>query len=651
MVLCTSMEHLKGLNEAQKKAVLATNGAVLVLAGAGAGKTKTIAHRIAHIVNSGTPGHAILAITFTNKAAREMRERAVTMLQTHNLAHTGRPTVSTFHALSAELLREHADLMGLSRHFTIFDRSDSLKAVKKALKEAGEDDKRFEPRSVLGAISRAKGEAVGEVEYEAQAGNGYFERIVADVWPRYSAILRKEKSLDFDDLLLYTYRLLKEHDAVRAKLNDRWRYVHVDEYQDTNIVQFEIARMLSEGHGNLFGVGDLDQMVYSWRGASIRNILDFESHFPDATILKLEENYRSTKTIIAVSNEIIKKNKKRREKTLFTNNEDGEKILCLCGYDEHAEAGLIVNTVDDLLSEGTPAREIAILYRANFQSRVLEEAFLSAGLPYRVLGTRFFDRAEVKDTLSYLRASLNPESESDIRRIINVPARGIGKVTVDKVFSGARDTLPAATAEKVSAFYRMLDGIRGKATTAPVSETLAHILTVSGIAGMLASGHEEDQERLENVRELVSLATTRYDHLPVPEGCERLLEDAALATDQDELDAPKKDGNAVSLMTVHASKGLEFDHVFVSGLEDGLFPHESLGGGRDFSDPEEERRLFYVALTRARKRVYLSYAQSRMVFGNRAPRLPSEFLLEIDEAYLEADIPPEPRPGKVVYLE
>ncbi len=642
------MDHTKGLNEAQKKAVLATEGPVLVLAGAGAGKTRTIAHRIVHLVKNGTPPERILAITFTNKAAREMRERVLHLLREHGASEgRGRPTVATFHALSVQLLREHAAILGLSRNFTIFDRSDSLRAVKTALKHAGEDEKRFDARSVLGAISRAKGAALSRERFGERAGNHYYDRIVSDVWAHYESLLRKEQALDFDDLLLLGLDLLRKHPDVRNKLNERWRYVHVDEYQDTNGVQFEMVRALSASHTNLFCVGDIDQNVYSWRGSTIQNILDFETHFPDATVLKLEENYRSSGTIIAVSNAIIARNRRRRSKTLFTANPPGEKLVCVACFDERHEAEWVVERTRALLDKGVPASEIAVLYRANFQSRILEDAFLAAGLPHRVLGTRFFDRAEVKDVLSYLRAAQNPQCESDVRRIINVPPRGIGKVTVDKLFTSGFASLPSGARDKVLRFQTLLTSTAEKAKTEPLSVVLTHLIEQSGIAAALTSDREEDQERLQNVRELVSLAATRYDHLEPPAGVERLLEDAALMSDQDELDAPHKNAAAVALMTVHAAKGLEFAQVFITGLEEGLFPHER---NEPQADDEEERRLFYVAITRAKERVYFSYAQMRTVFGVRTPRIPSEFLLELDPEYLESELP-STSPTKVVYLE
>lgn len=645
------MEYLKGLNEAQKTAVLTTQGPVLVLAGAGAGKTRTIAHRIVHLVKENVPGEAILAITFTNKAAREMRERVVDLLTEEGEPQAARGvTVSTFHALSVQLLREFAVDAGVPRYFTIYDRADSLRAIKHAIRDAGEDDKQLEPRSVLGAISRAKGDAKTLNVYREETGNAYFPMVVATVWEKYQAQLRKEKALDFDDLLLETWRLLVNNEGVRKKLQERYRYLHIDEYQDTNKVQYEIVRLLAGDVPNLFCVGDLDQNVYSWRGSTIENILEFERSFPDATVLRLEQNYRSTKTIVTVSNDVIKKNVRRKEKTLFTENKDGEKIRVLVGFDEKNEADTIVSEVERLMKGGVKASDIAILYRANFQSRVLEDAFINAGLPYRVLGTRFFERKEVKDTLAYLRTALNPEATSDLVRVINTPTRGIGKTTVEKLLEGGRDALTGATRSKVDAFFGILQGIHKVAETEKASAAVAYTLKHSGIEESLSGKNEEDQERLMNARELISVATNRYDHLPAPEGILRLLEDAALSAEQDEMDRHEGDKGGVTLLTIHAAKGLEFDHVFISGLEDGLFPHERSFESTAYADDEEERRLFYVALTRAKERVYLSYAQVRTVFGMRLPRLPSEFLLEIGEEYLEAG-ESAGRRERVVYLD
>lgn len=616
----------------------------MVLAGAGAGKTRTIVERIAHLIDSGVAPHNILAITFTNKAAKEMTERVLTRLGDKG---AGQPLTTTFHALSARILREHAAHFDMPRHFTIYDRADSVRAVKGALKVLGEE-RAFEPRNILGSISRAKGDGFTLATYREHAPGNYYYDLVARVWEKYQATLRSEKAFDFDDLLLYTKLLLENNLAVRKSYQDRWRYVHVDEYQDTNKVQYEIMRFIAEGHQNVFCVGDLDQNVYTWRGSTIENILEFEKEYPTAHTIKLEENYRSTKTIVAVSNDIIKKNKRRKEKTLYTHNADGAKLGLYQGYDEGDEARFVAGKARELIKGGVPPERIAVLYRANFQSRVLEDAFITADVPYRVLGTRFFDRKEVKDVLSYLRAAMNPEHESDIRRTINTPARGIGKVTVDKLFSGEIETLPPKTKEKVDSFYALLFSIRAYAEGHTVADTLAHIIRAAGFDALYGAQTEEDLERLGNVKELVSLAQTKYGHLEGLASVEAFLEDAALATDQDEMEQSPR---GVTLMTVHASKGLEFAHVFITGLEEGLFPQHRTASAQSGSvDDEEERRLFYVALTRAEEQVHLTYAAMRTVFGQRNPTLPSEFILDIGEDYIEPADTTTPR-EKVVYLE
>jgi DNA helicase II / ATP-dependent DNA helicase PcrA len=646
------MEYLKGLNEAQKTAVLATEGPVLVLAGAGAGKTSTIAHRIVHIVKSGTPPHAILAITFTNKAAREMRERVLGLMSSHGIRGGGIPTVSTFHALCAILLREYAEQVGLPKHFTIFDRTDSTRVLKRILKETVGDDKRFEPRAVLSAISRAKGDAKTQAMYRDNAGSAWFPGVVARVWEGYDREVRASGAVDFDDLLLLSWKLLHTNTAIRTFLQEKYRYIHVDEYQDTNKVQYEIVRLLSGEHRNIFCVGDLDQNVYSFRGASIENILEFERSFPNATILKLEQNYRSTNTIVQASNAIIQMNKKRKKKTLFTENPEGEKISLLVGYDERDEALRIVEGVAKSIEQGIKPSNIAVLYRANFQSRALEDAFLAVGIPYRVLGTRFFDRKEVKDVLAYMRCALNRDNWSDIERVINIPARGIGKVTLSKLAQGKLEELNGKTRAKVDEFFVILDSMRTYSETHSASETIVRTLECSGIRESYQTKSEEDQERLANIQELVSLAVTRYDAYPAPDGLMRLFEDSALATDQDELDqrTQKGAGDAVTLMTIHASKGLEFSHVFITGLEQGLFPHVRFGE-KEAKDDEEERRLFYVALTRAKEKVHLSYALMRTIFGQRNATVPSEFVLDIDEKFIETDASGDQCTGKVIYLD
>ncbi len=639
------MPKPSGLNEQQQKAVLHTEGPLLIVAGAGAGKTKTITHRIAHLIEKGVPAHKILAVTFTNKAAGEMRERVRALLATAKTVRIadgspdpspsegfrGMPLVCTFHALGVRLLREfHADAR-LPRGFVIWDRDDSIRSIKAVLEKL--DSKQWVPRSMLSAISRQKGDGV-DVHMYAESSKTYREKAVARVWEEYERALSADGALDFDDLLLRTLALLRGSERVRSLLQNRWSYITIDEYQDTNKSQYEIARILAGEKKNICVVGDTDQNIYSWRGADIEHLLGFEASFPGARVIVLEQNYRSTRTILAAANSVIEKNLRRRPKHLFTDNPTGEPIALYTAQNEIDEAWFVAQITQEAIGRGVSAGEIAVLYRENFQSRALEEAMLHFGIPYRVLGTKFFERKEVKDVLSYLRAAMNPQSGNDIARTVAVPPRGIGKVTVEKMLRGEDAALPAAARAKVAAFRESLVRIKHAIDTLPTSEAVRYAVEASGIGKMYeakrsAKSDDEAQERLENIHELVNLAT-KYDHELPPSGIERLLEEAALQSDQDELPEEK---SAVSLMTVHASKGLEFDAVFVTGLEQGLFPSLREGESSD-RDPEEERRLLYVALTRARKQLFLTYASARMKYGSREYTLPSEFLEDIDQRLL-----------------
>ena len=630
-----NLPYTDGLNDPQKEAVLHTDGPLMVLAGAGSGKTRVITHRIVHLIHQGTAPHNILAVTFTNKAAAEMRERAIALTQKYlpsdRAVIDSVPVVTTFHALGVRLLREFHETMGLRRHFVIYDRSDSQKAVKQAVEEAQYDPKEFEPRKILSMISKAKGDAMSQLAFSDAAGS-FFEEVVAQVWEKYERILREQDALDFDDLLVKTLRLLEDNATVRETLQKRYQYIHVDEYQDTNKVQFKIAELLAGDTHNICVVGDIDQSIYSWRGADIKNVLQFERHFPDATTILLEENYRSTQTIIAASNDIIEKNKNRVEKNVFTNNHKGEKISLYAGMTGYDEAEYVALTAKALVADGADPASIAVLYRTNFQSRALEEAFLNFEVPYQLLGTKFFERREVKDVLSYLRLALNPGSNADLTRVINEPARGIGKVTMLKVIAGERDKLNAGATAKVKVFDDIMMDIAKAATEKKLSDTIKFIMSRSGIEGKLKEeGTEDALERVENLRELVTLSL-RYDEHPPEEAVELLLENAALQSDQDEI-KNKEEQNAVRLMTIHAAKGLEFPYVFVTGLEQGLFPHERLDDGK--SDNEEERRLFYVALTRAEKKIFLTYAHMRTIFGQQKINVPSEFLNDIRAEHVE----------------
>jgi len=629
------MNHLEGLNEPQKQAVTHLVGPLLVLAGAGSGKTRVITHRIVELIVNGTAPHNILAVTFTNKAAKEMRERVHDLVKTYaSSARAGvdsLPTVTTFHSLGVRILREHHATLNLPRHFIIYDRADSNRAIKQALDKAGYSPKQFEPRTVLSKISRAKGDALSRTAF-LEGASSYPDRVAAEVWEHYETILREEHALDFDDLLVKTLGLLRDYPVILETLRRRYTHIHVDEYQDTNKVQFAIVKMLAGESQNLCVVGDVDQNIYSWRGADMSNVLQFEKNFPGAVTVFLEENYRSTQTIIAASNDIINKNQNRIPKTVFTKNAEGEPIALFAAMTGADEAEYIVMTIKTLLADGASPSDIAVLYRTNFQSRILEEACINFEVPYQLLGTKFFERKEVKDVLAYLRLALNPGGTGDLSRIVNTPTRGIGKVTLLKLLEGKRDELKGATSEKVERFDQIMMDIADTARTEPISKTIAFIMKRTGIeTEYKKSGTEEDLSRLENLQELVTLAT-RYDELGPEAGVEALMENAALQSDQDELQS-KEERDAVRLMTVHAAKGLEFPYVFVTGLEEGLFPHERLDDKG--VDHEEERRLFYVALTRAEKKVWLTYAHMRTIFGSQRVNVPSSFLTDIDSAYLE----------------
>ncbi|OGH65404.1 MAG: hypothetical protein A3B83_04280 [Candidatus Magasanikbacteria bacterium RIFCSPHIGHO2_02_FULL_33_17] len=629
--------YLNGLNDKQKEAVTQKNGPILILAGAGAGKTKTITHRILHLINNGVSPSSILAVTFTNKSAKEMEERVIKMLSEDEKFHfpitnNEKPFISTFHSLGVYILKENHAELGIPKYFNIFDKNDSKKVIKESIIKIGLDPKQFEPGKIMSVISRQKGDFKSYSKFKETMGNDYFSEIIEKVWSNYEKTLKEEGALDFDDLLLKTALLLKNNESVRNRYQKRWQYVHIDEYQDTNRVQYEISKLLTNKDQNICVVGDADQNIYSWRGADIKNILNFEKDFSNVKTIILEENYRSTQNILSAANDVIKKNKIRKEKNLFTNNAEGEKIHLFSNYTEVQEASGVVNEISELLEKGTNPSEIAVLYRANFQSRVLEEAFLSENIPYQVLGTKFFERKEIKDMISFIKASLNPASLTDIKRVINVPPRGIGEITLLKIFSNKEDELSPKAKEKLDDFRKILEQIKTSCLQDKPSDVIKLIMRTTGLEKKLSDGTDEDKERLDNIKELVTLAC-KYDYLPMPEGIEKLLENSALASDQDEIDQ-KNERSAVKLMTVHASKGLEFDYIFITGLEDSLFPSKRNNKQTD-EEKEEERRLFYVALTRARKKIYLSYASIRMIFGSKQMNPPSEFIFDIKDNLIE----------------
>src|SRR3989338_14194 len=591
------MNYLDSLNTEQKKAVLAIDGPVLIVAGAGAGKTKTITHRILHLISEGIRPENILAITFTNKAAKEMRDRVMGLL-TH---HKNIPFVSTFHSLGVYIIKENAEILKLPRHFNIFDKVDSKKALKNALVSLGIDPK-DELDKIGHIISKEKGRGVNMSEYLRGCAFDRTSELVKKAWVKYEEILKKEHALDFDDLLLKTLELLQKREILERYQN-QFLYVHVDEYQDTNKVQNEIVELLVEKHQNICVVGDTDQNIYSWRGAEMKNMLHFEKKYLETQTFFLEQNYRSTKNILNVANEIIKKNNFRIPKKLFTEKPEGDKLLGFEGRSAVDEAHFIAMKAKEFIGKGLRSESIAVLYRANFQSRVLEDAFLSHGIPYQILGIKFFERREVKDIISLVKTSLNEGNVSDFTRKI-----------------------------KINNFRKMLVDFRNILKNDKPSKALKYIIEKSGMENHYKTGQEEDTDRLENIMELVTLAT-KYDSLPNEIGIENFLTDVALASDQDVLNTEK---TGEKLMTVHSSKGLEFDYVFISGLENDLFPHKKMYERKKSGEEgEEERRLFYVAITRAGEKLLLTHANTRTIFGRVEINSRSEFIDDIPEKYLE----------------
>ena len=621
---------LAGLNEAQKEAVLTQNGPLLIVAGAGSGKTKVLTHRIAHLIYQGVLPDKILAVTFTNKAAGEMRERVSRLLNAKPCALNAdnTPWIGTFHSLGAWILRREAKIAGLAKNFVIFDEEDGLAIMKESIKELELDPKQFQPSRIKKTISRKKGGLETADDFASEAKD-LFSKTLAQIWQTYDQKLKTNEGLDFDDLLVKTYFLFSDSPQTLAKYQERWQYVNIDEYQDTDQVQYRLANMLAQKHKNICVVGDIDQSIYSFRGADFRNILNFENDWPEAKIITLEENYRSHAPILNAANAVISKNFLRKPKTLFTQKTGGDKIGIFAAESENDEAEFIAQKTEEFIKNRVSPDEIAVLMRTNAQSRVLEEKFLERKIPYFVVGVKFYLRKEIKDALAYMRAALNPKDSLSLKRIINTPPRGIGKVTMAKYLSGL--ALGAGEKERISAFEKTLSGIKKSLLELPTSKAVALTLKESGYMEFLNEGTEEDAMRLANLKEMVSLAK-KFDELPPEEGALKLLEEASLMSEQDTM-AGKKIG--VPITTVHAAKGLEFDHVFVAGLEDGLFPHSSIGGEDEKLRLEEERRLFYVALTRARKKVFLTLAFFRTIFGEKQANMPSRFLEDIPPELLE----------------
>ena len=625
---------LGSLNPAQREAVLHTEGPLLIVAGAGAGKTKTLTERIIHIIGTGVSPQAILAITFTNKAATEMRERVAKKVAERRI--DGMPTVTTFHRLGAMIIRDHAALFGLTKHFSIADDDDSKSIIREAMRELGVDPKVLDPKRVKHLISESK--MSGHTpDSAADIVKSHADSESLKIWRIYETKLKESKSVDFDDLIVKAVRLLETNKDVLKEYNDRYQYVHVDEYQDTNDMEYRMVRAMAGEKRNICVVGDTDQNIYGWRGAKIKNMLHFERDFPGAHTVFLEENYRSTEYILEAANAVILKNTVRIPKKLFTQKKGGEKISRYEAFGETDEAAFVAREAQKLIARGVNPQEIAVLFRANFQSRVLEEGFLMAEVPYRMIGTQFFDRAEVKDVISYIRVALNRDSLADMKRTINTPKRGIGAMSVAKIFAGKKEEISGKTRATIAGYEKILDDIKVAATREKPSQLVRYVLEHTGLRREYESEGEQGFERVENVGELATIASL-YDEMDPEDGTVKFLEDASLRAAQDDVSEEKE---GVRLITAHASKGLEFEYVFVVGLEEGLFPHERSMRAAKIEDAEEERRLFYVALTRAKIKLYLSHANMRTIFGQRNVAIPSQFLYDIPAHLIEwhADAP------------
>ena len=638
---------LNGMNDRQAEAVQTTEGPLLIMAGAGSGKTRVLTHRIAYLIDEKmvNPWN-ILAITFTNKAAREMKERAATL----NPA-TQDCLIATFHSMCVRILRREADHIGYNRNFTIVDPGEQRTLMKRILKNLNLDPKKWNERAILGTISNAKNDLIDEVAYANLAGDIYTE-IVAKCYTAYQKELRQSEAMDFDDLIMLTLRLFDQNPDVLTYYQQRYQYIHVDEYQDTNHAQYQLVKLLASRFKNICVVGDADQSIYGWRGADMQNILDFEKDYPEAKVVLLEENYRSTKTILQAANEVIRNNRNRRPKNLWTQNEDGEEIVYYRANDEQDEALFVARTIDQLSREGYSHKDFAVLYRTNAQSRTVEEALLKANIPYTMVGgTKFYSRKEIRDVISYLNLIANPSDNISYERVVNEPKRGVGPGTVEKIrdFAASQEIslleasanimlspVKGKAAQAVYEFANLILDLRDRLDDYSVTELVELVLKKTGYAAALAAQATlESQARIENIEEFLSV-TKNFDENPDNPADEtgldklsRFLNDLALIADTDDGDM---ESSEVTLMTLHAAKGLEFPVVFLVGMEENVFPLSR--ASEDEDELEEERRLAYVGITRAEKILYLTNANSRLLYGRTNYNQPTRFLREISSDLL-----------------
>ena len=628
--LVINMDYLTNLNELQKKAVLHQEGPCLVIAGAGSGKTKVLTTRIANLIENGVPSYQILAITFTNKAAKEMRDRLET------LAKDNKAFVGTFHSFGLRVIRENVNALGMTSNFTILDSDDVTSLVKKILKEKGYDTKEVSPSYIKNRISFIKNEMLTDAEVE-KFFQSEMEKIAYEIYKEYNIKLKKNNSVDFDDLLRIPVLLFQNHPDILEFYQNKYQYILIDEYQDTNEVQYKLVKLLSKKYQNLFVVGDPDQSIYQFRGAKYKNILNFERDYPNTVVIPLEDNYRSTKMILDAANSVIKNNKERKEKNLRSHHGDGVKTKFMVGYDEKHEISLVIEEIKKLLEQGYKKRNIAIFYRTNAQSRVIEEQFLKANIPYKVVGSYYFySRKEIKDLICYLRLILNQNDDISLRRVINVPKRGIGPTSVNKLEQKSieenKSMFDAITSGKELEFKNLILDIKKESESLSLTELVDCVLEKSGMKKELETDPSLESElRLDNLMEFKSITAT-YEDTTGSVDLGDFLEEISLIADISE---HKNDDDVVTLMTLHSAKGLEFPVVFLVGMEEGIFPHQN-----SFTEEgglEEERRLCYVGITRAEEKLYLTCARSRMMYGrtNRNPM--SRFIKEIDRDLLESD--------------
>ena len=650
------MSLLEGLNEKQQEAVQATDGPVLIIAGAGSGKTRALTHRVAYMIEEkGVRPWNILAVTFTNKAAGEMKERITKLLARPDL-ETEMPTVGTFHSICAQILRRHIHLLGYENQFVIYDANDQVVLMKEIMKDHHIDEKQLNPKAVLGHISQAKNQLMGPDDYAQHAHNMFTEK-VGELYKPYQRRLAQNQALDFDDLILKTVELFEKFPQILDQYQERYRYISVDEYQDTNHAQYTLVKMLAAKYRNLCVIGDPDQSIYSWRGANMQNILDFEKDYPEALVIKLEQNYRSTALILDAAHSVISRNTNRKEKKLWTERDGGEKLKVWHSRDERDEAYKVAEAILKHVriaqatgeSQGPDYREFAVLYRTNAQSRVLEEAFMRFGIPYKIVGgVKFYLRKEIKDIIAYLRVIQNPHDSVSLLRIINTPARKIGPKAIETVQTEATrmDVSFFTALEKqedskaMKSFTELIHHFRNLSEEFAVAGLIKHVIAESGYRDMLiADQSPEGEARLQNIQELLSVAD-KYEALEPRISLATFLEEISLVSDLDSLD---DEPNSVTLMTLHSAKGLEYPIVFMTGLEEGIFPHS-----RALFEPhelEEERRLMYVGITRAMNHLYLLYAKQRMLFGEFKQNAPSQFLLDLPEETVEGNTPTPSVPG------